>query len=95
MTQRKLVAVLASRAPGNYCLAVRKARKRNSEELEATLNTKWKKGSVWRMTKVGFTDDKAAYVHTSFKLAIDIRTTQWTALLTEPLPLPSVPSPTR
>ena len=93
VTNKKLAVTLVSPDPGRYSLGVMKAFKRDFAELEAALDSKWIAGTVWRMTKVVFTDEKAAYIHAPYKLAIDMRKTKFAALLVEPLPLASVPEP--
>ena len=93
ITNRKLQVVLVSTNPEEYCIGILKARNQNFEELDKALQERWKPDSVWKMTKVAFTDDKPAYIHAPFKMAIDIRGTTWTFCLTEPHPMPSTPSP--
>ena len=86
VTNKKLAVTLVSPDPDRYSLGVMKAFKKDFAELEAALDSKWKAGTVWRLTKVVFTDEKAAYIHVPFKLAIDVRKTKFAALLVLVLP---------
>ena len=71
----KLRVILNSLDEGKYALGLLKPLKGNKAELETALSNKWMKGSVWRLSKVAFHNEKLNFVHTQFKLVIDLRVT--------------------
>ena len=71
----KLRVVLNSLDEGKYAVGLLRPQRGSREELETALSSKWTKGSVWRFSKVAFHNEKPHFVHTPFKLVIDLRVT--------------------
>ena len=92
-TNHKLLVIFTTKDEGQYCTGLMKTVKKNVDELKTLLSTKFLEGNVFRMTKITFTADNTDYISTPFKSAIDLRTTTYSRLLTEPCHIPSVPSP--
>ena len=89
----KLRVIFTTREEGSYCTGMMKMVKRNVSELTTAKDKKFKVGSVFRTQKVTFLEEKPQYIHTPFKLVLDLRSTQLTMLLTAPCEIPSQPSP--
>ena len=92
-TNNKLKVIFTAPEEGSYCMGLMKMNKKNIEELETARDNKFKKGALFRATKVAFLEEKQQYVHTPFKLVLDLRVTQFAGLLTVSFPMPSLPSP--
>ena len=91
-SSKKLVAVLVSSTPTEYCLGVARVQKRNDPELLA-LHKKFAPGTLWRFSRVRLNKtEKPQYINTSCRIAIDLRASQATALLQSSL-FPSLPEP--
>ena len=73
MTNGELMVMSVSHDASQYCLGLMQAVKNNFKELNGALAAKWKKGSVWRMSKVVFAQEKTSYVSAMCKLAADVR----------------------
>ena len=78
---KKLVTILMSTRPQQYCLGVARMQKKNEDELKK-LMSKFAPDTAWRFTKVRLlTTEKPQYIHTSCRIAIDLRASTTTALL--------------
>ena len=90
-TSRKLVVILLSLDADQYCLGVARAVK-SGESLEA-LQGRFATGTVWRFSKVTlFTGEKAQYLHTACRIAIDLRSSR-TARMLQSMRFPIAPEP--
>ena len=89
----KLRVIFTTREEGSYCTGMMKMVKRNVSELTTARDKKFKVGSLFRAQKVTFIEEKPQYVHTPFKLVLDLRSTQLTMLLTVPFEIAAQPSP--
>ena len=81
MTSYKLKTILNSLDEGHYAVGVMKAVKGDKQELEKALKERWVKGAVYRLSKVGFHNEHPQYIHTPFKLVLDLRTTVATRII--------------
>ena len=90
-TSRKLVVILLSLDADQYCLGLARAVK-SGESLEA-LQGRFATGTVWRFSKVTlFTGEKAQYLHTACRIAIDLRSSR-TARMLQSMRFPIAPEP--
>ena len=89
----KLRVIFTALEEGSYCIGLMKMVKKNAAEMTAARENKFKVGSIFRASNVAFVDEKAQYVHTPFKLVLDLRNTTFAVLLTAPFSLASQPSP--
>ena len=77
---QKVQIVLQSKVAEQYCLGVAKLQKKDKTELKK-VQDRWQIGTTWRFTAIALQNDKAAYIHTSCRIAIDLRKSQAQALL--------------
>ena len=89
---QKIQIVLQSKVAEQYCLGVAKLQKKDEKELKK-VQDRWQIGTTWRFTTITFQNDKPAYIHTSCRIAIDLRKSQAQALLQSPS-FPQTPVPT-
>ena len=77
---RKLVVILLSLDADQYCLGLARAAK-SGESLES-LQARFATGTAWRFSNVTlFTSEKAQYLHTACRIAIDLRSSRTIAML--------------
>ena len=88
---QKLQIVLQSKAAEQYCLGVAKLQKKDETELKK-VKDRWQTGTTWRFTAITLQNDKPAYIHTSCRIAIDLRKSQAQALL-QSTSFPQTPVP--
>jgi len=90
---QKLQLVLQSKIPEQYCLGVAKLKKNDKAELKK-LAERWQTGSTWSFKDITLLNEKSAYIHTSCRIAIDLRGSKVQALLQStsfpPTPVPTV-----
>ena len=92
MPTQKLQIILQSKIAEQYCLGVAKMQKKDKHELKATA-TRWQVGTTWRFKTLTLLNDKPAFIHTSCRIAIDLRKAQAQALL-QSTAFPETPVPT-
>ena len=89
---QKVQIVLQSKVADQYCLGVAKLQRKDKTELKQ-LQDRWKTGTTWRFKALTLLNDKPAYIHTSCRIAIDLRKSQAQALL-QSTSFPQAPLPT-
>ena len=89
----KLRVIFTTIEEGAYCTGIMKINKKNVAELMNARDKKFTVGSLFRASKVGFLDEKIQYIHTPFKLVIDLRNTVLAVLISVPFPVASYASP--
>ena len=89
---QKVQIVLQSKQAEQYCLGVAKLRQKDENELKK-VRDRWQNGTTWRFKAITLLDDKPAYIHTSCRIAIDLRKSQAQALL-QSTSFPQTPVPT-
>jgi hypothetical protein len=90
-TGRKLVVILLSLDADQYCLGLARAAK-SGESLEA-LQARFATGTVWRFSNVTLnTSEKAQYLHTACRIAINLRSSRAARLL-QSMRFPTAPEP--
>jgi len=89
---QKVQIVLQSKQAEQYCLGVAKLQKKDETELKK-VRERWQIGSTWRFKVITLLNDKSAYIHTSCRIAIDLRKSQAQALL-QSTSFPQTPVPT-
>ena len=82
----KLRVIFTTIEEGAYCTGTMKMIKKNVTELTNARDKKFTVGSLFRASSVGFVDEKIQYIHTPFKLVIDLRNTMFAVLLSVPFP---------
>ena len=71
-TTQKLTIGLQSKIPDQYCLGIAKLAKNKKAELKK-LAERWQIGSTWRFIGLVLTTEKTAYIHTTCRIAVDLR----------------------
>ena len=89
---QKLQIILQSKIAEQYCLGVAKLQKKDKTELKKIAD-RWQTGTTWRFKALTLLNDKSAYIHTSCRIAIDLRKSQAQALL-QSTSFPETPVPT-
>ena len=89
---QKVQIVLQSKVAEQYCLGVAKLQKKDETELKK-VQDRWQTGTTWRFTAITLHNEKPAYIHTSCRIAIDLRKSQAQALL-QSTSFPQTPVPT-
>ena len=89
---QKVQIVLQSKVADQYCLGVAKLQRKDKTELKQ-VQDRWKTGTTWRFKALTLLNDKPAYIHTSCRIAIDLRKSQAQALL-QSMSFPQAPLPT-
>ena len=90
---QKVQVVLQSEFAEQYCLAVARLKQKDKAELKK-LADRWQTGSTWSFKDITLLNEKSAYIHTSCRIAIDLRKSKVQALLQStsfpPMPVPTV-----
>ena len=89
---QKVQIILQSKIPEQYCLGVAKLQKKDKTELKAIAD-RWQVGTTWRLKALKLHNDKPAYIHTTCRVAVDLRKAQAQALL-QSTSFPQTPVPT-
>ena len=89
---QKVQIVLQSKQAEQYCLGIARLQKKDETELKK-VRERWQIGSTWRFTAITLLNEKPAYIHTSCRIAIDLRKSQAQALL-QSTSFPQTPAPT-
>ena len=89
---QKVQIVLQSKQAEQYCLGIARLQKKDETELKK-VRERWQIGSTWRFKAITIFNDKPAYIHTSCRIAIDLRKSQAQALL-QSTSFPQTPEPT-
>ena len=89
---QKLQIVLQSKRAEQYCLGVAKLQKKDKTELKKMAD-RWQVGSTWMFKDITLLNEKSAYIHTSCRIAIDLRRSKVQALL-QSTSFPLMPVPT-
>ena len=92
ISTQKIQIVLQSKVAEQYCLGLAKLQKKDKTELKQ-VQDRWQTGTTWRFTAITFQNEKPAYIHTSCRIAIDLRKSQAQALL-QSTSFPQTPVPT-
>ena len=72
---QKVQIVLQSNVAEQYCLGVAKLQRKDKTELKQ-VQDRWKTGTTWRFKALTLLNDKPAYIHTSCRIAVDLRKSQ-------------------
>ena len=89
---QKVQIVLQSKQAEQYCLGIARLQRKDETELKK-VRERWQIGSTWRFKAITLLNDKPAYIHTSCRIAIDLRKSQAQALL-QSTSFPQTPVPT-
>ena len=89
---QKVQIVLQSKQAEQYCLGVAKLQRKDETELKK-VRDRWQIGTTWKFQAITLLNDKPAYIHTSCRIAIDLRKSQAQALL-QSTSFPRTPVPT-
>lgn len=92
VSSQKVQIVLQSKQAEQYCLGVAKLQKKDEAELKK-IHNHWQTGTTWRFKSITLLNDKPAYIHTSCRIAIDLRRSKAQALL-QSRSFPQTPVPT-
>ena len=89
---KKVQIVLQSKAAAQYCLGIARLQRKDETELQK-FRERWQIGTTWRFKAITIFNDKTAYIHTTCRIAIDLRKSQAQALL-QSTSFPQTPEPT-
>ena len=89
---QKVQIVLQSKQAEQYCLGVARLQKKDETELKK-VRDRWQIGTTWKFKAIALLNEKPAYIHTSCRIAIDLRKSQAQALL-QSTSFPQTPVPT-
>ena len=89
---QKVQVVLQSKIAEQYCLGVAKLKNKDKAELKKIAD-RWQTGSTWIFKDITLLNEKSAYIHTSCRIAIDLRKSKVQALL-HSMSFPQTPVPT-
>lgn len=92
VSTQKVQIVLQSKQAEQYCLGVARLQKKDETEFKK-VRDRWQIGTTWRFKAITLLNDKPAYIHTSCRIAIDLRKSQAQALL-QSTSFPQTPVPT-
>ena len=92
VSSQKLQVVLQSKIPDQYCLGIAKLQKKDKAELKK-LQDRWQTGTTWKFKAIKLLNEKPAFLHTSCRIAIDLRKSQAQAML-QSTHFPEAPVPT-
>ena len=92
VSSQKVQIILQSKIPDQYCMGVARLQKKDKNELKKMAD-RWQTGSTWRFKAITLLNDKAAYIHTPCRIAVDLRKSQAQALL-QSTSFPQAPVPT-
>ena len=90
---QKLQVVLLSRIGEQYCVGLARLRKKEGESELKTLQTKFRKDTVWKFSRIKLTEEKSQYIHTPCRIVIDLRNSVAQPVL-QSRPFPRAPVPT-
>ena len=77
---QKVQIVLQSKQAEQYCLGVARLQKKDETELKK-VRDRWQIGTTWRFKAITLLNEKPAYIHTSCRIAIDLRKSQALSLI--------------
>ena len=89
---QKVQIVLQSKQAAQYCLGIARLLRKDEAELRRFAE-RWQIGTTWRFKAITIFNDKTAYIHTTCRIAIDLRKSQAQALL-QSTSFPQTPVPT-
>ena len=89
---QKIQIVPQSKHAEQYCLGVARLQKKDENEFKK-FRDRWQIGTTWRFKAIALLNEKPAYIHTSCRIAIDLRKSQAQALL-QSTSFPQTPVPT-
>ena len=89
---QKLQIVLQSKIAEQYCMGVARLQKKDKAELKKTAD-RWQTGTTWIFKEFTLLNEKSAYIHTSCRIAIDLRKSKVQVLL-QSTSFPQTPTPT-
>ena len=89
---QKVQIVLQSKAAEQYCLGIAKLKGKDATELKK-VQDRWQIGTTWKFNSITLLNEKPAYIHTSCRIAIDLRKSKAQALL-QSTSFPQTPVPT-
>jgi len=90
---QKVQVVMQSKIADQYCLGVAKLQKQDKKELKQ-IQDRFQTGTTWKYTAIKLLNDKAAFVHTTVRITIDLRKSQAQAMLQSTSLFPEAPVPT-
>ena len=88
----KLIVLLQSKNAEQYCLGVAKLQNQNHEELK-TFQKRFSQDTIWKFHCLKLLNENPAFVHTSCRIAIDLRKSKTEATL-QSASFPPAPVPT-
>ena len=88
---QKLQIVLQSKKADQYCLGVAKLQKQDQIEFKK-VRERWQVGNTFKFTAITLFNEKPAFIHTSQRIAIDLRRSKADRLLQSPS-FPKTPVP--
>ena len=77
---QKVQIVLQSKQAAQYCLGSARLLRKDEAELKRFAE-RWQIGTTWKFKAITLLNDKPAYIHTSCRIAIDLRKSKVQALL--------------
>ena len=89
---QKVQIVLQSKQAAQYCLGIARLLRKDEAELKRFAE-RWQIGTTWRFKAITIFNDKTAYIHTTCRIAIDLRKSQAQKLL-QSTSFPLTPEPT-
>ena len=89
---QKVQVVLQSKIASQYCLGVARLKQKDKTELKKFAD-RWHTGSTWKFKGLTLLNEKSAFIHTSCRIAIDLRKANVQALL-QSTSFPQTPEPT-
>ena len=93
LSSQKIQVVLQSKIPNQYWCGVAKMQKKDKAELRK-IEDRWQTGTTWKFKAIKLLSEKPAFLHTSCRIAIDLRKSQAEATLQStdfpPAPVPTV-----
>ena len=90
---QKVQVVMQSKIADQYCLGVARLQKQDKKELKQ-IQDRFQTGTTWKYTAIKLLNEKAAFVHTTVRITIDLRKSQAQAMLQSTSLFPEAPVPT-
>ena len=90
---QKVQVIMQSKIADQYCLGVAKLQKQDKKELKQ-IQDRFQTGTTWKYTAIKLLNEKAAFVHTTVRITIDLRKSQAQAMLQSTSLFPEAPVPT-
>ena len=90
---QKVQVIMQSKIADQYCLGVAKLQKQSKKELKQ-IQDRFQIGTTWKFTAIKLLNEKAAFVHTTVRITIDLRKSQAQAMLQGTSVFPEAPVPT-